>query len=107
MHRCREDQQADLLLEGHAWQCTTLCEAIVTYRKLRAYRGVQWPDSPATMRRLFAEAAAEDQTWFRRERARRGSALAPQPVPQPAAPRATPSARPQGSHQRRLLEETP
>jgi hypothetical protein len=106
MHRCREAQQADLLLDGHAWQFTTLREAVTTYRKLRAYRGAQWPDVAATMQRLFAQASPEDQAWFHREQARLGGDVVAQLVPQTAAPRATPQSRPRGGRQGRLLEET-
>ena len=106
MHRCHETQQADLLLDGHAWQFPTLREAVATYRKLGAYQGDQWRDFPATMRRLFAQASTEDQAWFHREQARLGGDVAAQPVPQTAAPRATGRSRLRGSCQTRLLEET-
>jgi hypothetical protein len=107
MHRCHEAQQADVLLDGQAWQFTTLREAVTTYRKLRAYRGAQWPDFPATIRRLFAEAAAHDQAWYYREQARRGGRLIVQPVPHTAAPRATSPSRPRGRRHGRLLERLP
>src|SRR5262249_45593054 len=58
MQPCHDAQHADLLLDGHAWQFATLHDAVTTYRKLRAYRGAQWPDFPATIRRLFADASA-------------------------------------------------
>ena len=67
MHWCREAQQADHLLDGHAWQGATLREAMTTYHKPCAYRGAQWPDFPATMWRLFAEAAAVEQVGFCQE----------------------------------------
>ena len=105
MHRCREAQQADLLLDGHAWQFTTLREAVTTYRKLHTYRGAQWPDFPATMRRLFAEAPAAEQAWFHREQGRRRSALTSQTTVGPAAPRSTPTPSPRASRQGRLLED--
>ena len=107
MHRCREAQQADLLLDGHAWQFTTLREAVTTYRKLRAYRGAQWPDFAATMQRLFAEAPAAEQAWFHREQVRRRSALASQTTAGPGTPQLTPKPSPRAGRQGRLLEDRP
>jgi hypothetical protein len=65
MHRCHETQQADLLLDGYAWQFTSLREAVTTSRKLRVYRGAQWLDVSATIRRLFAQASPEGQAMCR------------------------------------------
>lgn len=75
MHWCREAQQVAPLLDGHAWQCATLREAVTTYHKPYAYRGAQWPDFPATMWRLFAEASAVEQVWFCQEVERTRTAL--------------------------------
>ena len=107
MHRCHEAQQADLILDGHAWQFATLREAVTTYRKLRTYRGAQWPDFPATIRRLHADASAAERAWYHREQARLGGCLTPQPRSEtsPATPSSALSQR-EGS-QRRLLKEMP
>ena len=107
MHRCRDAQQADLLLDGHAWQFATLRDAVTTYRKLRAYRGAQWRDLPATIRRLFAAAPAADQAWYHREQARLGGCLTPQPGSDtpPTTPHSALSQR--GGSQRWLLKERP
>jgi hypothetical protein len=105
MHRCSDPQHADLLLDGHAWQFTTLKDAVTTYRKLRAYRGAQWPDFPMTIRRLFATAPAAEQAWYHREQARLGGYLTPQKAADAAAvtARQAPRAQPQAH----LLEERP
>jgi hypothetical protein len=107
MHQCREAQQADLLLDGHAWQFTTLREAVTTYRKLHTYQGAQWPDVSATMRRLFAEAPAAEQAWFHQEQVRRRSALASQTTAGPVTSRPTPKPSPRAGRQGRLLEDMP
>jgi hypothetical protein len=107
MHRCHDAQQADLLLDGHAWQFTTLREAVTTYRKLCAYRGAQWPDFAATMRRLFAEAPAAEQAWFHREQGRRQRALASQTTAGSVTPRPTPKPSSRAGRQGRLREDMP
>jgi hypothetical protein len=89
MHKCHEAQQADLILDGHAWQFATLREAVTTYRKLRTYRGAQWPDFPATIRRLHADASAAERAWYHREQHRVGQDLASPTVLGAAAPAAT------------------
>jgi hypothetical protein len=107
MRKCREAQQADLILDGHAWQFATLRDAVTTYRKLRAYRGAQWLDFPATIRRLFAAAPAAEQAWYHREQARLGGSLTPQPrseTPSVASPAVLSQ---QEGSQRRLLKEMP
>lgn len=78
MQPCHDTQLPDLLLDGHAWQFTSLRDAVQTYRKLRAYRGAQWPDLAATCQRLFATATPDEQAWYHREQARLGGRLSPQ-----------------------------
>jgi hypothetical protein len=107
MQPCHDAQHADLLLDGHAWQFATLQDAVTTYRKLRAYRGAQWPDFPATIRRLFAEASAAEQAWYQRGQARLGGLLPPQKVTAPAASASMGRGTPRPQPQARLLEDTP
>jgi hypothetical protein len=102
MHKCREAQQADLILDGHAWQFATLHEAVTTYRKLRTYRGAQWPDFPATIQRLHADASAAERAWYHRV----GEDLASPTVLGAAAHAATLTPSPQADCQRQRLEET-
>ena len=105
MHKCRETQQADLILDGHAWQFATLREAVTTYRKLRTYRGAQWPDFAATIRRLHADASAAERAWYHREQHRVGEDLASPTVPM-ATPAATLTSSLLADCQEQRLEET-
>jgi hypothetical protein len=106
MRKCREAQQVDLILDGHAWQFATLREAVTTYRKLRTYRGAQWPDFPATIRRLHADASAADRAWYHREQHRVGEDLTSPTVLETAAHIATLTPPPQADCQGQRLEET-
>jgi hypothetical protein len=106
MHKCREAQQADLILDGHAWQFATLRDAVTTYRKLRTYRGAQWPDFPATIRRLHADASAAERAWYHREQHRVREDLTSPTVLETAAPTATLKPLPQADCQGQRLEET-
>src|SRR3712207_2193586 len=99
MHKCREIQQADLILDGHAWQFATLREAVTTYRKLRTYRGAQWPDFPATIRRLHADASAAERAWYHREQHRVEEDLTSPTVPGDASHVATLTPPPQADGQ--------
>ena len=63
MHRCSASA-ADLLLDTWGWRCTDLAEAVAIHRKLASYRGAQWPDWEATLRRLHAAAPDEVQQRF-------------------------------------------
>lgn len=51
MYRCLAEH-ADLLLDGEGWIFVSLYEAVEIRNRLAGLQGVEWPDWPATRRRL-------------------------------------------------------